>query len=199
MDKKNKMINFPLMENFIWAKLKNELSPQLQYHGIHHTEDVFKRANYIAQEESIGEIDLLLLQTAVLYHDSGYIVQAKGHEEIGCEIARASLPDFGYSTDDIDKICGMIMATMIPQVPTNLLENIICDADLDYLGREDYDTISETLYQEINGINALSREQWIKIQIGFLEHHHYFTQTSINLRTELKQKKLQLLKGASII
>ena len=86
------------------------------------------------------------------------------------------------------------MATKIPQTPHNLLEQIICDADLDYLGSDDYWKISGHLFKEINETTALGETDWLNIQISFLEQHHYFTQTAINERSQMKDSYLAELK-----
>ena len=182
------------MENFILSKLKSDLPSNLFYHGLHHTIDVFNAALQIGEQEMLDELDSLLLKTAALFHDSGFMIQNKGHELIGCEMARNSLPDFGYSENEIEIICGMIMATKVPQSPKCKLEEIICDADLDYLGRDDYDVISNDLYQEINQDGKINKKQWLKLQIDFLENHRYFTQTSIKNRNKNKAIRLIELK-----
>ena len=187
-------IDFPAMENFIMSKLNNELSEKLSYHSIHHVTDVYNTAQNIAKLESIDVSDTLLIKTAALYHDSGFIVNSVDHEERGCQIARESLPKFGYSDDAIDIICGMIMATKVPQTPKNKLDEIICDADLDYLGRDDYNSISERFYQEISQNGSMDDIQWLKLQIHFLEQHHFFTATSIEMRREKKEETLLSLK-----
>ena len=122
-------------EKDILAQLENGLSNTLYYHGLHHTRDVFNAALKIAANEKLSATEIKLLRIAVLYHDAGFTVSYKNHEERGCKMAKKNLPAFGYTSEEIDMICGMIMATKIPQNPHTLLERIICDADLDYLGR----------------------------------------------------------------
>ncbi|MDE3213049.1 MAG: HD domain-containing protein, partial [Bacteroidota bacterium] len=136
-------------EKAILKQLEDGLSPNLHYHGLHHTRDVMEAALRIASSEGLPEDQIRLLRIAVLYHDSGFVVNSKDHESHGCEIAKRNLPAYGYSPKEIETICGMIMATRIPQSPHNLLEKIICDADLDYLGRDDFNRISRSLYEEI--------------------------------------------------
>lgn len=181
-------------KKFILTKLANELPKTLPYHGVHHTHDVHDVALSLAKQEAINDSDIELLKVATLFHDSGYTVQAHGHEQIGCAIAKDTLPKFGYTVEEIEKICGMIMATKIPQSPKTKLEEIICDADLDYLGRDDFETVSENLYKELNHNKPISREQWLKLEIEFLEGHTYFTATSRKLRNEMKAHHLKLVK-----
>jgi hypothetical protein len=87
----------------------------------------------------------------------------------------------------------MIMATKIPQSPKNIFEEIICDADLDYLGRDDYDANSSGLLQEIELSKKLNRKDWIKLQVSFLNQHAYFTNSSKKLRSPKKEIILKQL------
>ena len=118
--------------------------------------------------KSVEGDDLTLLLTAVLFHDSGFLKQQKEHERVGCDIAREYLPEYDYSPEQVEMICGMIMATKIPQTPHNKLEQIICDADLDYLGRDDFFTIGNKLYDELCMYGIISTElEWNKLQVRF--------------------------------
>jgi len=181
----------------ILAKLQNELSPRLTYHSIDHTFDVLEQSQQIAAREDINdEQNLFLLKVAALYHDCGFIFMYAGHEEKGCEIAKKELPGFGLTAPQIEKICGMIMATKIPQSPKNKMEEIICDADLDYLGRDDFDFISNSLYKEFLDFGFIkNHEEWMKKQIGFFEYHNYFTKSSQRIRHPKKMEQLVKLKA----
>lgn len=147
----------------------------------------------IAAAEGITEGQALLeLKIAALYHDTGFMYVYQNHEERGCELARNQLPGFGLTEKSIDNICSIIMATKIPQSPQNLLQQIICDADLDYLGRDDFFFIGEKLrkemvaYKFINGLKEWEERQW-----SFLQSHHYFTKTSQQARAHLKERNMQ--------
>jgi predicted metal-dependent HD superfamily phosphohydrolase len=190
-------MQFERTKKFIISKLKKELAKHLSYHSVNHINDVYSAAENLAKHEGITGEDLTLLLTAVLFHDSGFLIQQKGHESISCEIAKLYLPDFGYTHDQVERICGMIMATCIPQTPHNLLEEIICDADLDYLGRDDFFTIGNNLYAELQVYGMINNEdEWNNMQVGFLKKHHYFTATAIKLR---KAKKDQHLKQVRLM
>ncbi len=138
-------MEFEKVKLFILKKLKRELPKNLTYHSAEHIKDVYRSAKILASMEGIQGDELTLLLTAVLFHDSGFLRQQADHELISCEIVREHLPSYGYSEEQINRICGMIMATRIPQAPHNLLEEIICDADLDYLGRDDFFKIGNGL------------------------------------------------------
>lgn len=185
---------------FILEMLTRDLAPDLYYHSIDHTMDVYNTSKFFAEKESISPSDTKLLLIAALYHDSGYLHQREDHETISCNIVRATLPGFDYTQSDIDTICGIIMATKLPQEPHNLLEQIICDADLDYLGRDDFFEIGNSLYRELKSAKLISNEtDWDILQVDFLQKHHYFTATAQSLRGGKKQMHLnQLLSNNKI-
>lgn len=180
---------------FILNKLRRELSPKLTYHGLHHTLDVLRITIELCKLENIEGEDLTLLKTAALYHDCGFTIDNKEHEKIGCKIARDTLPGFHYTEEQIDRICSMIMATKIPQSPKNKMEQILCDADLDYLGRDDFYTIANSLFIELKNFQILQDiESWNRIQVSFLDNHQFFTPTNRGRRRPQKTKYLDELK-----
>ena len=188
-------MKFKAAEKFILSKLQNELSSDLHYHGIHHTMDVLGAVRIIASEENITGENLLLLETAALYHDAGFTETYQEHEAAGCKIARENLPKFGYSETQIEQICGMIMATKIPQAPQNHLEEILCDADLLYLGQDDFFRIGNTLFIEFKELGVLStEEEWNRLQVRFMESHQYFTKTANAISASRKKEHLNMVK-----
>lgn len=186
---------FLKVKTFIIEKLKKELPPNLFYHGLHHTLDVCDAASLLSIKEGIGAENTELVKVAALFHDSGFIRQYKLNEDKGCEIAVEFLPEFGFSAAEIDAVCGMIMATRVPQSPQNHLEEIMVDADLDYLGRADFYPIGKTLFEELNANGvSLDEKQWNNMQVKFLSTHRYFTKTARELRDLGKLKQLEKLK-----
>ena len=188
-------MNFTGVKKFILQKLKDDLPTHLSYHSIFHVKDVLQAATTLGKSEKLNSSDLTLLKTAALFHDSGFLFGPKDHELKSCDIARKYLPEFGYNGTQIDKICGMIMATRIPQTPKNHLEEILADADLDYLGRDDFFEISNFLFGEMKFFGVIHDEDdWNRIQVKFFEAHHYFTDTAIMNRKPQKEKYLEIIK-----
>ncbi len=186
------MNTYSAEEKLILKKLENELPGDLTYHGLHHTLDVFNAALKISAEENLSPSEIKLLRIAALYHDAGFTNMYKSHEEEGCKLVRENLPAFGYSDQEIAIICGMIRATKIPQNPQSILEMIICDADLDYLGRDDFNKISNTLFEEMKTYLHLHNEkEWYLIQKKFLESHQYYTEFGKKNREPKKQEHLK--------
>lgn len=188
-------MDFTAAKTFILEKLSSELDTKLSYHGIHHTLDVLKAAEELCLLEQIGLEESLLVLSAAAFHDAGFLTGRMDHERHSCDLAQKHLPRFSYTLPQIEQICGMIMATKIPQNPGNRLEKILCDADLDYLGREDFFAIAETLYRELKFFKQIGdRNEWNVIQIQFIENQSYFTETNRLRRARQKQKNLELLK-----
>ena len=101
-----------------------------------------------------------------------------------------------YPQDKIATIKRIIMATQLPHTPTDILEAVIQDADLDYLGRADFIPVSNLLYKEIveRGGSNMTINQWNKIQIKFISSHQYYTKTAQSLREVNKQSQIERLK-----
>jgi len=189
------MTRYEKTKEFVIDKLTRELPSNLYYHGVHHVLDVLAAAEMLGRQEKISEKEMELLRVAVLFHDSGFTVTPKNHEQIGCDLVKKNLPGFGFTNEEIETICGMIMATEYPQKPKNHLEEIICDADLDYLGRDDFFSIGNSLLKEMNTNGSITTQAgWNKLQESFLESHHYFTKTANQLRGEKKQEHLEQIR-----
>src|SRR3989338_2590089 len=197
--------DFEGAKSYILGRLEKELSQNLFYHGVHHTrDDVLLAFERLSEIEGVSEEDLLLGKTAALYHDVGYLEQYAKNEPIGVRIARETLPGFGYAPNQICRVGEVIMATQLQmvagkliQVPdrNDLLQMIMCDADLDTLGRDDWFSISESLRRELKeyGIYQTPR-QWAVVSLDFQENHSYFTNAAQRLRNEGKQRNITELK-----
>jgi class 3 adenylate cyclase len=194
-DTKFKLIQFTDIQEIILDKLERELPKYLYYHNVKHTVDVVTEVELIGWAEGCSDHEILLLKTAGLLHDAGHTVGYDNHEELSCELARDFLPKYGYSEDQIEKICKIIMATKMPPNPKNLMEKIICDSDLDYLGRSDMIPVSNTLFKELKEQNKIgSFNDWNKLQIKFISGHQYYTDTARSLREVNKQKQIERIR-----
>lgn len=175
--------------------LESKLPCKLLYHDLRHTLDVISVCNQYIARENIESPNAELLRVAALLHDIGFTVTYKNHEEKSAEIAENLMSEFGFTNEEIKMVQGLIMATKIPQSPNNYLEKILCDADLDYLGRSDFGVISERLFLELKNFSLMeTREAWNKTQIRFLESHSYHTTFARKNRQPKKQERLAELK-----
>ncbi len=189
-------MEFEKARTFLMDKLEHELAPHLSYHDAQHTKDVIAAAEYLGRKEKIADRDLILLKTAALFHDSGFLQDHHEHEELSCDFAIKWLPDFGYSFEDIETICSMIRTTRLPQSAEDHLSQLLCDADLYYLGGDEYAEHAENLFNEFftNGL-VKDRAEWDAMQLEFLASHRFFSKTAIETRENKKRTHLQQLRA----
>lgn len=177
------------------GRLARELSPKLYFHSLEHTrDDVVPAALRLAAMTGISATDTQLLRTAACYHDLGFIERRDGHEEVSARIAAEALPGFGFRPAQVDSVVGMIRATRLPQSPTNLLEQLMADADLDSLGRDDFFVRNQALRDELAAHDhVVSDSVWFRNQLKFLQSHHYWTPAAASLRSALKDQHIAAL------
>jgi ligand-binding sensor domain-containing protein/class 3 adenylate cyclase/predicted metal-dependent HD superfamily phosphohydrolase len=189
-------INYYKAERHVFKMLEEQLSPKLHYHSVVHTKDVCKSIERIALMEGVTDECLFLLKSAATYHDAGFIEKYDNNEANGARLAEEILPQFGYSEEHIQQIKELIYVTAIPHQPKNNLEEIMCDADLDYLGREDFHKIADKLRIELREYGKINSDRkWDEIQVAFLTNHTYFTKTAKETRDALKAKHLEEIKN----
>jgi exopolyphosphatase/pppGpp-phosphohydrolase len=192
---KFKLRQFTDIQEIILDKLENELPSYLYYHNVKHTVDVVTEVELIGWAEGLADEGILLLKIAALFHDAGHTISYDEHEFHGTRLVREILPEFGYSEEQIEKICDIIMATKLPPAPKDIYQEIICDADLDYLGRSDMIPVSNTLYKELSEQNKIGTlNDWNKLQLKFISAHTYFTKTARSLREVNKQKQIERIR-----
>lgn len=190
-------MNFYGAKQYIINRLHNDLNPKIVYHDLEHTLNVYLAARELAEYEKVGEKDTLLLLTAALFHDSGMLVDYNNHEEESVKICREQLPKFDYSDEEINTVARLILKTKLMAKADCILENIICDADLDYLGRDYFFIRSTKLHYEwkLMGKKDYNLVDWLKLQVEFLENHVYYTRSAQRLREKNKQRIAKEIRG----
>ena len=180
------------VSSYVRALLSENLGPHICYHNLNHTEEVVKAAQLIAINEKINEDEQEIIQIAAWFHDLGHTQDPQNHEEAGMILAEDFLSRIGYSTANIQIIKGCIAATKMPQNPTNKLQEIICDADLFHLSKDEFEAWSMLLSKEWEETKkeTLTNKKWLEINKTFLESHTYFTDYAKKYLTVGKAKNL---------
>lgn len=186
--------DFDKLQRDIMQRLERELPPELSYHNAAHTRAVTAAAETLAAGENIRDEDRLLLLTAALLHDAGFLNAYKDHEQASCELARKELPAYGFSQRQVERVCRLIMATKWPVNPQDILERVLCDADLSYLGTESYHGTANRLLEELkrHGVSH-SRTQWQHKQVLFLGAHRFYTNAAQQRFGATKAENLRAL------
>ena len=71
------------------------------------------------------------------------------------------------------------MTTKLPQLAEDHLSQLLCDADLFYLGGNEYEIYAHKLYKEFKRNKVVKTEiEWKLKQAEFLSSHHYFSKTA---------------------
>ena len=188
-------MDFKGAKKYILERLEKGLSPSLYYHSVHHTIDVYEVSIKIAEIENLSQEEKIIINTAALYHDAGFLFEYHDNERLAVRLVKEVLPSFGYNKKQIKAISEVILSTKAQAIPSSLLQKIMSDADYDYLGREDNVEIANSLYTELckNGFSFNDKE-WNSMQIKFLNEHQYYTEFSVALRRQKKWDYLKELK-----
>ena len=188
------------LENYINLNLKekinddfhNLLDSKYLYHNLHHTERVIKSAIKIGSDYDLKDSEWKVLLTACLLHDYGFIKSHVNHEEIGAELSESILKNYGYSKEEISSVQSLILITKAIAIPNNNLEAIIRDSDLEYLGSNDFEYISEKLKEEWLLCGVVSSEsEFYQLQLDFLINHQFHTEFMRKNGKKLKEKNLR--------
>ncbi|MCL6258645.1 HD domain-containing protein [Aquiflexum sp. TKW24L] len=186
------MTGYFKLRRIVLELLEKGLPKNLTYHDIDHVMDVLGVCNQYIKRKKIKGTDACLLRIGALVHDLGFIQSTQNHEEVGAAMAQSIMESLNMDPKHIEIVKGLVMATRIPQSPKTELQKIICDSDLDYLGRNNYVEISDKLYQELKSTNVLkTREDWVELQIKFLKNHTFHTDFAKKNREPKKQFWLQ--------
>jgi uncharacterized protein len=190
--------NLQRARQYAVQRLQRELPAVLTYHCLAHTlQGVVPAVERFAALEGVRGQDLLLLRTAAIYHDLGFVERSDGHEAISARLASEVLPRFGYSPAQIDVIRSIILATRYPFEPHSHHQSIMVDADLDVLGRDDFWTWNHALRVEREALaGQRSTDQvWYAGQLAFMDAHRYFTPSAERLRQAQKRRHMDEMAG----
>jgi uncharacterized protein len=181
------------VREYVLERMREGLPRSMTYHSTWHTRgDVVPATRRLARMEGIEEDDLELLLAAAWLHDIGYLEQYQRNEPVAARLAAETLPRFGFSAQQTQRVIRIILATQMPQKPKSILQKILCDADLDSLGRTDFMKLSLSLRMETCvWVGPISVVEWFSNQLAFLESHRYFTRSAKALRDEGKSRNIE--------
>jgi predicted metal-dependent HD superfamily phosphohydrolase len=182
-------------KNYVEERYLHETPSYLVYHDFAHIMEVAETAAEIGKGCNLNHEDIEIIKIAAMFHDIGYLESCEKHEKNSADIAGHYLKTQGTAADTIEKVKGCILSTSIPQKPTNLLEEILCDADLIHLASSDYPKKAALLRKEWETASgyAFSDEEWQRKNIKFFDAHHFFTAYAKQHFEEGKRKNYEAL------
>ena len=182
---------------FVTDLFQNKVNKSIRFHNLQHTEGVVSACEEMANYYHFADEDHLAVCLAAWFHDTGFSSgQAHGHEDKSIQLATTFLQENTIDPVFIQKVVSCIEATKMPQSPKSLIEQVLCDADLYHLGTDEFTTKNKLLREELTGFSKqdISKKQWRKMNISFLENHKYFTDYGRRNLQPVKEKNLEELK-----
>ncbi|HVF95867.1 MAG TPA: Pycsar system effector family protein [Flavisolibacter sp.] len=174
----------------------HKVKPEIVFHNLEHTEDVVEACSHMADYHELPEEDRLVLLLAAWFHDTGYATgRAEGHEDVSVQTVTHFLQTKKADEGLIQRVASCILATRMPQMPVNLIEKILCDADLFHLSTDDFKARNELLKQERENLlgHKIDKKEWRKNNIRFLDEHTYFTDYGKEILTQKKAENRAML------
>ncbi|MEM9991328.1 MAG: Pycsar system effector family protein [Bacteroidota bacterium] len=184
------------VEKYIEGFFEQNLPEKYVFHDLEHTQEVVAATELIGRGYELTAKEKEILRLAAWFHDTGYTEGPEEHEARSCQYARDYLQQQGYSSEDITLVCTTISATKIGVAPKNLLQQILCDADLSHLGSFQYWTRSGKLRHEV----SLTRDtkmpegEWLELEIDFMNQHEFQTVVGRSLFDKQKRKHVKELR-----
>jgi len=179
--------------NYVTDLFTHKLDPKFVFHSLDHTEDVAETCSRMSEYFRLGSDDHYVLMLAAWFHDTGYTLGfSTGHEEESVRIVTGFLHDHSVNEDIIHRVASAIKATRMPQSPVSMVEKILCDADLHHLATDDFKARNLLLKQEQEAVHGhkISKKDWRKNNIEFLNSHKFFTDYGKQALEEKKQENL---------
>lgn len=170
---------------------------KLVYHNLDHTKSVVDATMQIANHYQLNDKDFFIVTTGAWFHDTGYFEDPTSHEQRGAELAVEFLKEKQVPADIRDSVMQVILSTKMPQRPTNQLENILCDGDLFHLGTADFTNKRKLMHKEVEVLfnQKISKNEWRKKDIEFLESQHYHTDYCALLLNDQKTINIEKLRS----
>lgn len=178
------------------TRLVSEKRADYCFHNSHHTQDVVDATQEMADNYSLNSEEKFIVVAAAYFHDTGYLFGgAKDHETRSAEIAEQFLKEEQVPALVIEKVKSCILATKMPQSPRNLLESILCDADLFHLGTLDFEERNKLMQQEAEHVKGvkIDKSSWRRRTIELMEHHAFHTDYAKEKLNQGKANNLESL------
>jgi len=167
----------------------------LAYHDLDHTRLVVKRTQEIASNFRLDDLQEFILFSAAWFHDTGQLTgPPASHEHRSVRLMEEFLSDKGIAPDIISAIGRCILSTSIPHSPSNILEEIICDADTYNLGNEEFLITDAKVAREMQKRADVDLGYWDKETLAFLSAHRFFTPYCKSMLSQGKQNNIHLVR-----
>ncbi len=181
------------VKNYIDEIFKERHDQRSTYHSLEHTREVAEAAEKIGKASDLNDEELEAVVIAAWFHDTGYLFNPLNHEIESVKVAEEFLRLNNYSEEKIKRITNCILATKIDQIPANILEEVIHDAD--YINLSNANNLKQSELLKMEAINyggeEPTEEEWLTAELKFLLNHRYYTAYA---KKKLEDKKAENIK-----
>jgi len=162
---------------YVEVLFKSRKRDWVRYHTLEHAKSVAKASEEIGVDCGLSGEDLEVVILAAWFHDAGYLDKIEGHEERSVELATSFLEETGFPQDKVAQVARCIRATKMPQNPKNLIEEVLCDADISHLASKDFlESTAQVRFEiEHHMGRKLSEVEWLTMNTNFVAGHRYHT------------------------
>jgi len=183
------------IEEFVFQTFETEVSSKLYFHNNRHTMEVYSLVELLGRAEGISEEELLMVRTAALMSDTGFLSDYNNHSVKSVEFAKENLSRFKYSENQIQQVIQLLQSNEKVNSNSPLAEKIMADAQTVYFGRVDFTLLAENFYKELSEMQLISsREAFINKMSKTLREHQYFTESAKRLKEIAIEEQLEQLK-----
>lgn len=195
------MINQGLVEKarlHIRRHFSKRMPGHMQFHDLEHTLTVARTAKEIGLASGLRGKELLLVELAALFHDTGYATAYQGHEEEGVKLATSWMQAHGAGDREVKAVAALILATRSGHTPRGLAQRIIRDADSAKAGQADFMEKGERLRAERAACSGkkVTKAAWCRENLDYLEKHRFATPYARKRFGKQKAINLALLRQA---
>jgi class 3 adenylate cyclase len=193
---KLQMLRLSDLEEILIAKLEAELNKNLYFHNYEYARHLFEYSQLLAKAANMDLEETLLLRTAALFLNIGFIGGYDNQENRSAEYARAILPDYNYTEKQIGIVSNLILSSKWPPEPQNMLEMALYDIKMEYIGRADFIRLYKLLFLEQNQyMRSVDVLEFKRAQLEIIKNYQFFTDSARRLREISLEEQLERIKN----
>ncbi len=183
------------LEEFILAKLETELDKNLYFHNFEYSRHLYEYGGLLAKAADLDPEETMLTQTAALMLNTGYSGGYQNQENRSAEYARNILKEYNYSEKQITIISNLILSSKWPPEPKNMLEMVLYDIKMEYIGRADYVKLYKLLFLEQNHyLKSVDVNTFKKQQEEIIQKYQFFTESARRLREIMPEEQISRMR-----
>jgi len=185
------------VKEYVSASFETSQADNLHFQYLDHTKYIVKCVQKIAGHHKVGKRDLCALEMAAWFLGLGLFITGGSGEKIAADMAGAFLGKELKDEQLTGRVVALIQVAQMPQKPTELTAEIICDAVYCYLGKRSFLHTSEDLRHDAAIIEGreISRKDWTESRIQLLDAHRYFTGYCLTRYDSRKRQNLDHLRS----